>query len=74
MKLKQIESEVFHLTEHERAELARKLILSLGMPTKEEIAEDWLLEASHRAQALDEGTVQPIPAEEVRKEAQTLLG
>lgn len=73
MNLKQIEDEALHLPEDERAELAQKLILSLDVPTKEEIREDWLLEAHRRAKDLDEGIVQPIPAEEVRKRARALL-
>ncbi len=73
MNLKQIEDEALHLTEEERAELAQKLLLSLDMPTEEEIEQDWLVEARHRAKELDEGIVQPIPADVVRKKAQSLL-
>jgi len=73
MILKQIESEALHLSEDERAELAQKLLLSLDSPSESEIADDWLLEASQRAKDIDNGTVQPIPAEEVRLKAQALL-
>ena len=73
MNLKQIEDEAFHLSEEERAELAQKLLLSLDAPTVNEIEEDWLIEARRRARELDEGIVQPIPAEEVRKKARALL-
>ncbi len=73
MNLKQIEDEVLHLSEEERAELAQKLLLSLDAPTVDEIEEDWLIEARRRARELDEGLVQPIPAEEVRKKARALL-
>ncbi|MBI3345476.1 MAG: addiction module protein [Gammaproteobacteria bacterium] len=73
MKLKQIEDEALHLSENERAELAQKLLLSLDAPSENEIAEDWLVEAKRRARELDEGTVQPVPAEEVRRKAQALL-
>jgi len=73
MKLKQIEDEVLHLSEDERAELAQKLLISLDAPSEGEIAENWLVEAKRRARELDEGIVQPIPAEEVRRKAQTLL-
>ncbi len=72
MNLKQIEDEALHLSEEERAELAQKLLLSLDAPTMEEIGEDWLVEAQRRARELDEGIVQPIPADEVRKKAQAL--
>lgn len=73
MNLKKIEGEALHLSEEERAELAQKLLLSLDVPTAEEIEQDWLVEARRRARELDEGIVQPIPAEEVRKKARALL-
>jgi len=73
MNLKQIEDEVLHLPVDERAELAQKLLLSLDSGSEDEIESDWLLEASRRAKELDEGIVQPIPAEEVRRKAQALL-
>lgn len=73
MKLNQIETEALNLSEEERAELAQKLLLSLDTPSDEEIAEDWLVEAQRRARELDEGIVQPVPAEEVRRKAQALL-
>lgn len=73
MKLQQIEQEALQLTEVERAELAKKLLLSLDSPSEAEIQEDWLAEAYLRARDLDEGKVQPIPAEEVRRKAKALL-
>lgn len=73
MNLKEIEQEALHLSEEERAALAQKLLLSLDVPMAEEIEADWLAEAHRRAREIDEGTVQPIPADEVRKRAQALL-
>jgi len=73
MKLNQIEAEALNLSGEERAELAQKLLLSLDTPSEEEIAEDWVMEAQRRARELDEGVVQPVPAEEVRRKAQALL-
>ena len=73
MKLKQIEDEALGLDEEERAELAQKLLLSLDTPSEKEIEDDWLLEAQRRARELDEGIVEPIPAEEVRRKALALL-
>ncbi len=73
MTLKQIEKEALHLAEAERAELAKKLLLSLDSASEDEIAVDWLREAQRRARELDEGIVQPIPAEEVMRKAQALL-
>lgn len=73
MTLKQIEDEALHLPEGERAELVQKLLLSLDVPSEGEIAEDWLAEAQHRARELDDGIVQPVSANEVRRKAQALL-
>lgn len=73
MKLKQIEDEILQLPEEARAELAQKLLLSLDVPSEIEIAADWLTEAHRRAKELDEGSVRPIPAEEVRRKAKALL-
>ena len=73
MNLKQIEDEALRLSKDERAELAQRLLLSIDVPTKSEIEEDWLLTAQHRAKDIDDGIVQPIPAEEVRQKAQALL-
>jgi len=73
MNPKQIEEEALHLSEEERAKLAQKLLLSLDAPSEAEISEDWLIEAHRRARELDEGLVQPISAEEVRRKAQALL-
>ena len=73
MNAKQIEVEALHLTLDERAALAKKLLLSLDSPTPNEILDEWLLEARRRAQELDEGTVQPVSADEVRRKARALL-
>ena len=73
MKLNQIETEALNLSGEKRAELAQKLLLSLETLSEEEIAEDWLMAAQRRARELDEGIVQPVPAEEVRRKAQALL-
>lgn len=73
MNLKQLENEALHLPEAERGELAQKLILSLDASSEEDLGEEWLLEAQRRAKKLDEGSVQPIPGDEVRKKAQALL-
>ena len=73
MKLKQIEDAVLHLPENERAELAQKLLLSIDVRSEGDIAENWLVEAQRRARELDEGIVQPVSADEVRRKAQALL-
>jgi len=73
MNLNQIVDEALHLPEDERAELAQKLLLSLDSPSDSEIKAAWLREAQNRAKELDEGLVQPVPVEEVRRKAQALL-
>ena len=73
MNVKQIESEALRLSESERAELAQKLILSLDTTDKEMLDEAWLQKAKERAQELEQGIVQAIPADEVRIKAQALL-
>jgi putative addiction module component (TIGR02574 family) len=73
MNLKQIEGEALHLSEEERAKLAQKLLISLDPPSENEISEAWLKEAQRRARELDEGTIQPISSDEVKRKAQALL-
>jgi hypothetical protein len=73
MKLREIEREAMQLSEEERSKLAQTLLLSLEASSEDEIAADWLTEAWHRARDLDEGLVQPVPAEEVRRKALALL-
>jgi len=73
MNLNQIEAEALNLSEEERAELAQKLLLSLDTPSEKEIEEDWLMEARRRARDLDDGIVQPVSADEVRRKALALL-
>ena len=63
MNLKQIEDEALH-QEDVGADLRVR---------PDEIEEDWLIEARRRARELDEGIVQPIPADEIRKKARALL-
>ncbi len=73
MDINQLEQEVLFLPEEVRAQLAHKLLLSLDVPSQNEIEEDWLIEAGRRSKELDRGTVKAIPAEDVRRKAQALL-
>ncbi len=73
MKIKQIEEAALQLPIEARAGLAQKLLLSLESPDDEEIAAEWLSEAERRARELDEGKVEPISAEEVRRKARALF-
>jgi len=73
MNLNEIKDEALHLPERDRAHLAQELLISLDLPSQDEIADDWLSEAQQRAKDIDTGIVLPIPAEEVRRKAQALL-
>ena len=73
MKSKTLQEAVLDLPPNERADLARKLLLSLDDPSEEELAQTWLLEAEQRAGEIDRGEVEAISAEEVRRKARALL-
>ncbi len=73
MNLKTIEYEALHLPEKERAELVRKLVLSLDKYTDSELQDDWLDEAQRRASDLDYGRVKGVSSEEVLRRARELL-
>jgi len=73
MNLKSIETEALQLSEKDRAELVRKLVLSLDQPSDAELENDWLDEAERRAKQLDSSEVRGVPAEEFLKKARALL-
>jgi putative addiction module component (TIGR02574 family) len=73
MNLQEIEQEVLYLSKNERAQLAKKILLSLDSPSEKELEQEWLLVAKQRAKDLDNGNVKAVPAEEVRRKAMTLL-
>ncbi len=68
-----VEQEALLLPREDRAKLAQKLLLSLDALSEEESKQAWLVEADRRARELDNGDVQPISAEEVRRKARSLL-
>ncbi|MBT6550674.1 MAG: addiction module protein [Gammaproteobacteria bacterium] len=73
MNLQKIENEAMHLPKGERASLIQKLVLSFDTPTPLELREDWLIEAQNRAKELDQGSVTPIPGNEVLQKARALI-
>jgi putative addiction module component (TIGR02574 family) len=73
MDISLIEREALHLPVSARAKLAHKLLLSLDTMSESEIEEAWLDEAERRANEIDQGIVQLIPAEEVSRKARNLL-
>ena len=72
MNIKAISREALHLLAKDRAALAEQLLSSLDTLTEPEIEQLWFAEATRRAQDIDQGRVQRIPAEQVRQEAQAL--
>ena len=73
MDISLIEREALHLPVSARAKLAHKLLLSLDTMSESEVEEAWLDEAERRANEIDQGIVQLIPAEEVSRKARNLL-
>lgn len=73
MNLQKIEEEALHLSKEERAQLIQRLVLSLDFPSDQELSSDWLLEARHRAEELDEGSVHAVPSEDAMRKARALL-
>lgn len=68
-----MEDAVLHLPPQQRAELARKLLLSLENQSEDEIAEAWRIEAQRRSAEIDNGTVDTLSAEDVHAAARALL-
>ena len=73
MKSRVLRDAALDLPPDERADLARRLLLSLDDPSEEELAETWLEEAKRRAGEIDRGEIDSISADEVRRRARTLL-
>lgn len=73
MNLQKIEDEALRLANAERAQLIQRLVLSLESPSAEELVSDWLLEASRRAEELDNEGVQSVPGDEVMRKARALI-
>jgi putative addiction module component (TIGR02574 family) len=73
MNLQRIEDEALHLPKEERAQLIQRLVLSLESPSEQELRSDWLLEARRRADELDNGSVQPVPGDDVMRKARALI-
>ena len=73
MKAETIRREALSLPVQERAELAEQLLSSLDALSEAEIEQLWLQEAARRAEEMDRGLTKHIAADEVRRQAQTLL-
>lgn len=73
MNSETIRHEALSLPAQERAQLAEQLLSSLDTLSEAEIEQLWFQEAARRASEMDQGLVQRISAEVVRREAQALL-
>ena len=73
MDIEIIYREALSLPVQERAQLAEQLLSSLDTLSESEIEQLWFQEAARRAAEMDQGLVQRIPADIVRREAQALL-
>ncbi|MEW6184728.1 MAG: addiction module protein [Thermodesulfobacteriota bacterium] len=71
--LEELESEVLSLGLEGRAQLAKKLILSLDAPKEEENLNLWVAEAERRLKELKEGKAKEIPAEEAFRRARAAI-
>ena len=65
--------EALSLPIEERAKLAEQLLSSLDALSDKENEQLWFQEAARRADELDRGIAQRIPAEDVQREVRALL-
>jgi putative addiction module component (TIGR02574 family) len=72
-RVKNLETEALRLSQDDRAELARVLLLSLDETEAEATERVWAEEAERRYLELENGAVSAIPSDEVTKEARTRL-
>lgn len=71
LPLKQLEAEALELSSQERAQLARRLLVSLDEDADDDPAEverAWEEEIRRRLQEVEEGTAELVPAEQVFSE------
>ncbi len=73
MSTEELETQVFQLGPKERAELARRLLLSLETDSEGETERLWAEEAERRYLQLKSGEVEAISTEEVFRDARLHL-
>jgi putative addiction module component (TIGR02574 family) len=71
--LADIERDILALSEKERVALLRKLIDDLDAPGDANSEAAWLEESERRLSEIENGTARTFPADDVIKEARTLL-
>jgi len=70
---KEIENSALKLDEKHRAELAKRLLLSLEDQIDEDIEQAWIDEINRRSKEVESGQVTLIPAEQVIEKARKIL-
>lgn len=70
---KEIENSALKLDEKQRAELAKRLLVSLEDQIDEDVEQAWSEEIKRRKEQVESGEVSTIPSEKVLKEARKLL-
>jgi len=73
MNIDTLRTEALSLPIQERAQLAEQLLASLDDLSEAETGQLWFQEAARRAAEMDQGLVQRISADKVRREALALL-
>ena len=66
--VERLAQEALALSDQERAELARKLLVSLDGPSDEGASEEWDREIAKRVDRIREGTAKGRPAQEVSRD------
>ena len=70
---KNIEKSALKLKEKDRAELAKRLLISLEDNVDEDIEQAWIAEINRRRKEIDSGEVEMVPEEKVLAEARNIL-
>jgi len=70
---KEIERSALKLDEKQRAELAKRLLISLEETIDEDIEKAWIEEVKRRKAQVESGEVKTIPGEKVLERARNLL-
>ena len=71
--LREIE-QALHLPRESRAFLAEKLLESLDCEDDFEVSQEWMAEIRRRCKEMDDGAVEPVPAEQVFDELDRKIG
>lgn len=74
MSTESILHQALAMPEAARAEIAQRLLASLGEPNQAEIEQLWISEAEHRAAEIDDGKVALVSAEEASRQVREVLG